>query len=332
MASSVMRAIVITKPGGTDVLDEQLRPIPDPGFGQVRIRIRTSALNRADVMQRGGTYPPPSGASADIPGLEYAGEIEALGPGTSLWRPGARVMGIIGGGAHSEYVCVHEREVLAIPTGMSWEVAAAIPEVFLTAYDALFFQLKMKIGERLLIHAIGSGVGTAALQLARVAGVTVLGTSRSSTKITRARELGLDVGIVASSADWTAGIDKATNRAGVHAVLDLVGGKYLDGNLRVLAPRGRMIVVGLTSGSKAEINLGMLISKRISMMGTVLRSRPLEEKVSLARAFSDHVLPLFATGKIRPVVDKVYSFADIRIAHRQMETDSAFGKIVLRWD
>lgn len=327
-----MRAIVITKPGGADVLDEQLRPIPDPGFGQVRVRIRASALNRADVLQRGGTYPAPSGSSVDIPGLEYAGEVEALGPGTSLWRPGARVMGIIGGGAHSEYVCVHEREVLAIPTGMSWEVAAAIPEVFLTAYDAIFCQLNMKIGERLLIHAIGSGVGTAALQLARVAGVTVLGTSRSAIKITRARELGLDVGIVASSADWTAGIEKATNRAGVHAVLDLVGGKYLDGNLRVLAPRGRMIVVGLTSGSKAELNLGMLITKRIQLMGTVLRSRPLEEKVSLARAFSEHVLPLFAAGKIKPVIDKVYSFADIRIAHRQMETDSAFGKIVLRWD
>lgn len=327
-----MRAIVITKPGGADVLAEQLRPIPEPGVGQVRVRIRASALNRADVLQRGGTYPAPSGTSADIPGLEYAGEIEGLGSGTSLWRPGARVMGIIAGGAHSEYVCVHEREVLAIPTGMSWEVAAAIPEVFLTAYDALFCQLKMEIGERLLIHAIGSGVGTAALQLAQVAGVTVLGTSRSAIKITRARELGLDVGIIASSADWTAGIEKATNRAGVHAVLDLVGGKYLDGNLRVLAPRGRMIVVGLTSGSKAEINLGMLISKRIRIMGTVLRSRPLEEKVSLARGFSEHVLPLFASGRIKPVIDKVYSFADIRIAHRQMETDSAFGKIVLRWD
>jgi putative PIG3 family NAD(P)H quinone oxidoreductase len=332
MASAVMRAIVITKPGGPDVLEEQIRPIPDPGYGQVRVRIRASALNRADVMQRGGNYPPPSGASADIPGLEYAGEVEALGPGTSLWRPGARVMGIVGGGGHSEFVTVHEREAIAVPTGMSWEVAAAIPEVFLTAYDALFLQLKMKIGERLLIHAVGSGVGTAALQLARSAGIMVLGTSRSADKITRARALGLEVGIVASTADWTAGIEKATGRAGVHAVLDLVGGKYLDGNLRVLAPRGRMILVGHVSGAKAELNLAMLISKRIQLMGTVLRSRPLEEKISLARAFTEHVLPLFAAGKLKPVVDRVYSFADIKVAHRQMESDSSFGKIVLRWD
>jgi NADPH2:quinone reductase len=332
MSSAMMRAIVITKPGGPDVLQEQIRPIPDPAYGQVRVRIRASALNRADVLQRGGSYNPPSGVSADIPGLEYAGEVEALGPGTSLWRPGAKVMGIIAGGGHSEYVCVHEREVLAVPTGMSFDVAAAIPEVFLTAYDAIFLQLQMKIGERLLIHAIGSGVGTAALQLARNAGITVIGTSRSATKITRARELGLEIGIVASTADWTAGVEKATGRAGVQGVLDLVGGKYLDGNLRVLSPRGRMIVVGLTSGSKAEINLGMLISKRIQLMGTVLRSRPLEEKILLARAFSEHVLPLFAAGKLRPVIDRVYSFRDIKIAHRQLETDSAFGKIVLRWD
>lgn len=332
MASAMMRAIVITKPGGPDVLEEQIRPIPDPGHGQVRIRIRASGLNRADLIQRGGSYPAPSGSPSDIPGLEYSGEVEALGPGTSLWRPGAKVMGVIGGGGHSEYVCVHEREVMAVPAGMSWEVAAAIPETFMTAYDALFMQLDLKIGERLLIHAIGSGVGTAALQLARNAGVTVFGTSRSAIKITRARGLGLEIGIVASSADWTAGIEKATGRAGVHAILDLVGGKYLEGNLRVLAPRGRMIVVGLTSGSKAEINLGMLIGKRIHLMGTVLRSRPLEEKIALARAFSEHVLPLFAAGKLQPVIDRVYSFHDIKIAHRQLETDSAFGKIVLRWD
>ncbi len=326
-----MRAIVITRPGGPEVLEEQTRPRPEPGVAQVRIRVHASALNRADIMQRRGTYPAPPGAPPDIPGLEYAGEIEALGPGANMWKVGTRVMGIVGGGGHAEYLVVQEREVMPIPLGLTWEEAAAIPEVFLTAFDALFRQLNVEAGERLLIHAVGSGVGTAALQLARVAGVTVFGTSRSAAKLGRAKELGLDIAI-GSSGDWASGVAEATSGKGVHAILDLLGGSYLSGNLRVLAPRGRLVLVGLPAGRSAELDLGTVLNKRLHIIGTVLRSRPLEEKISLAREFSERVLPLFESGRVRPVIDRVFSFGEIRAAHDRMESDSNFGKIVLRWD
>src|SRR4051812_23697484 len=197
-----MRAVIITKPGGSDVLEIQDRPAPEPGLGQIRVRVRASALNRADVSQRRGNYPAPPGSPADVSGMEYAGEVEALGPGTSLWKTGDRVMGIIGGGGHAEYVCVHEREGIRAPRSMSWENAAAIPEAFLTAYDALFNRLQVRAGETVLIHAVASGVGTAALQLARWTGLRVLGTARSAVKLERARRLGLDVAIDSSEGDW----------------------------------------------------------------------------------------------------------------------------------
>src|SRR4051812_4870038 len=199
-----MRAIVITGAGGPEVLEEQERPAPEPGLGQVRVRVRASALNRADMHQRAGNYPAPPGAPPDIGGLEYAGEVESVGPSSTLWPQGSRVMGIIGGGAHAEYLCIHEREVLPMPRGMSFEDAAAIPEVFLTAYDALFRQLDVRLGERVLVNAIGSGVGTAALQLALLAGASVVGTSRSASKLERAKELGLVHAIDTSASDWPA--------------------------------------------------------------------------------------------------------------------------------
>jgi NADPH:quinone reductase-like Zn-dependent oxidoreductase len=240
-------------------------------------------------------------------------------------------MGIVGGGAHAEFLCVHEREAIPVPVELPWEQAAAIPEVFLTAYDALFRQLHLGLGERLLIHAIGSGVGTAALQLARAAGATVLGTSRSASKLARAAELGLDAGFESLRDEWPARIDAAYGAGSVSAVLDLVGGNYLAGNLRVLAPRGRLVVVGLTAGSRSEIDLGTVLRKRLHIVGTVLRARPLEEKIELARAFADHVVPLLASGRVKPVIDRVFPFSDIRSAHALMESDQTFGKIVLRW-
>jgi NADPH:quinone reductase len=327
-----MRAIVITRPGGPEVLDLQTRPRPEPGGAQVRIRVHASALNRADLMQREGHYPPPPGAPTDISGMEYAGEIDALGPTAIMWKVGDRVMGIVGGGAHAEYVVAHEREVIAIPLGLTWEEAAAIPEVFLTAYDALFVRLGIRLGERLLIHAVCSGVGTAALQLGRAAGVTVLGTSRSAAKLDRAKELGLDVAIDTTAEDWISRVDKATAGKGVYGILDLLGGSYLTGDLRALAPRGRCVLVGLSAGRSAELDLGTILNKRLHLIGTVLRSRPLEEKISLAREFSERVLPLFEDGRIRPVVDHVFSFTDIGLAHERMAANSNFGKIVLRWD
>ena len=326
-----MKSIVITRPGGPEVLATEERPVPEPGPGEIRVRVHASALNRADLLQRRGSYPAPPGAPADGPGLEYAGEVDAVGEGAGLWAVGNRVMGIVGGGGHAEYVVVHEREAIRIPQPFSWEEAAAIPEVFLTAYDALFRQLDLKMGERVLILAVGSGVGTAALQLARAAGAMTLGTSRTKEKLRKAEELGLEVGIDTSREDLAEAVNQATYGSGVHAVLDLVGGKLLEASLRVLALKGRAIVVGTTGGSKAEIDLGLLLRRRIQLLGTVLRTRPLEEKIALAREFSGSVLPLLSSGRIRPVVDEVFSFKDIRKAHERMESNDTFGKIVLTW-
>ena len=326
-----MKSIVITRPGGPEVLATEERPVPEPGPGEIRVRVHASALNRADLLQRRGSYPAPPGAPADVPGLEYAGEVDAVGEGAGLWAVGNRVMGIVGGGGHAEYVVVHEREAIRIPQPFSWEEAAAIPEVFLTAYDALFRQLDLKMGERVLILAVGSGVGTAALQLARAAGAMTLGTSRTKEKLRKAEELGLEVGIDTSREDLAEAVNQATYGSGVHAVLDLVGGKLLEASLRVLALKGRAIVVGTTGGSKAEIDLGLLLRRRIQLLGTVLRTRPLEEKIALAREFSGSVLPLLSSGRIRPVVDEVFSFKDIRKAHERMESNDTFGKIVLTW-
>ena len=327
----MMRAVVITRPGGPEVLEEQDRPRPEPGVGQIRVRVRGSALNRADLLQRRGNYPAPPGAAADIPGLEYAGEVEMLGPGSSLWPVGARVMGIVAGGGHAEFLCVHEREAIPVPDELSWEEASAIPEVFLTAFDALFRLARLRLGERLLVHAAASGVGTAAVQLASVAGATVIGTSRSRDKLQRAAELGLHIPVDASGQDWAPRVEQATGGIGVDVVLDLVGGSYLPHSLRVMALKGRLILVGLTAGSRAQVDLDVVLRKRLTIVGTVLRSRPLEEKVALAREFSSTVLPMLAAKRVRAVIDRVFPFRDISGAHRFLETNESFGKVVLRW-
>lgn len=326
-----MRAIVITRPGGPEVLQTQERPMPEPGPGEVRVRVRASALNRADVLQRLGRYPAPPGAPTDVPGLEYAGEVDALGPRSTLWVEGDRVMGITGGGGHAEYVVVHEREAIRVPAGLSFVQAAAVPEAFLTAYDALFRQLRLGMGERVLVHAVGSGVGTAAVQLARAAGATVLGTSRSPEKLRRAAELGLGVGLD-GDADWVAALRAATAGEGVHAVLDLVGGRFVEQNLQVVGSGGRVAVVGTMAGSRAELDVGLLLRRRVRLVGTVLRARPLEEKIALAREFSTAVLPLLEDGRVRPVVHAALPFAEIADAHRLMESNATFGKIVLMWE
>ncbi len=326
-----MRAVIITRPGKPDVLKLQKRPVPEPGPSEVRVRVRASALNRADLLQRRGSYPVPPGAPADITGLEYAGEVDALGAGAGLWAEGSRVMGIVAGGGHAEYVVVHEREAMRIPQNLTWEEAAAIPEAFLTAFDALFTRLDLQMGERLLIHAVGSGVGTAALQLANAAGARTIGTSRSPDKLEKAADLGLVKGIDSSGKEWPTAVRMATGGEGVHAILDLVSGSYFAGNLGLLTTLGRIVVVGTVAGARAEMDLGMLLRKRAQVTGTILRARPLEEKIALAREFSDAVLPLFSSGRIRPVVDRSYAFTEVQQAHRAMEANENFGKIVLVW-
>ena len=328
MAEGVMRAVRIAKPGGPEVLELVERPLPVPGAGEVRVRVAASGVNRADLIQRRGRYPAPPGWPADIPGLEYAGTVEVVGEGVSL-EPGQRVMGIVGGGGYAEAVVVREREVVRAPEGMDPLAAGAVPEVFMTAWDALFTQMGLTAGETVLVHAAGSGVGTAAVQLARAAGARVIGTSRTPEKLHRAAALGLEVGV--AGAEWPDAVLEATGGEGADVILDLVGAGYLPRNLKCVAVLGRIVVVGLTGGAFAEIDLGVLLRKRVTLVGTSLRSRPLEEKVAAVQAFARHALPLFADGRIRPVLDETFPMADAAGAHRRMEADQNFGKIVLVW-
>lgn len=326
-----MRAIVISRPGGVEVLEEAERTLPEPGPGQIRVRVRAAGLNRADLLQRAGRYPAPPGWPQDVPGLEYAGKVDVLGPGVAGWQVGDRVMGLVGGGACAEAVVVHEREALAIPENVTYEEAAAFPEAFITAHDALFTRLRLRMGDRLLVHAVGSGVGTAAVQLARAAGATVLGTSRSAWKLEQAAALGLDVAIAAGADDFADVVRERTDGAGVDAILDLVGGSYLEGNLRALAPLGRIAVVGLVAGSRAEIDLALLLRRRLTLVGTALRSRPPEEKATATRTCGRDVIPLLAAGRVRPVLDRIFPMAQVQDAHRRMEANENFGNIVLVW-
>jgi NADPH2:quinone reductase len=326
-----MRAIIIAGPGGPEVLRLGRVPRPDPGRSEIRVRVRAAGVNRADVLQRRGLYPAPPGWPVDIPGLEYAGEVDALGEGAAMWEPGDRVMGLVGGGGYAEFVVVPEGEAIAISEALPFVEAAAIPEVFITAHDALFTRLGLAAGERLLVHAVGSGVGTAALQLASAAGAMVYGTSRSAWKLERARELGLDLAIDASKEGFAETVLRETGGRGVEAVLDLVGGAYLAGNLECLALKGRIVVVGLTAGRMAEIDLGAVLRKRLTILGTSLRTRPPDERIAAAHAFDQHVGPLLESARVRPILDRVFAFDDAAEAHSRMEANANFGKIVLRW-
>ena len=324
-----MRAIVITAAGGPEVL--QLRDVsaPQPAAGEVQVPVRAAGVNRADVLQRQGHYPAPHGASADVPGLEYAGEVTALGAGARAWKVGDRVMGLVPSGGYAEMVTVNEAVAIRMPASWSFEQAAAVPEAFITAHDALFRQMRLRSGERVLIHAVGSGVGTAALQLAKAYGARTFGTSRNASKLERARALGLEVPIDTSQTDFAEVVRQRTDGAGVDVVLDLVGGPVLSGSIRALARGGRMIVVGLAGGRSAPIDLGMLLSKRLTIVGTVLRARTLEEKIGVTALFTAEVLPLLEGGIVRPVVERSFPLADAAEAHRLLESDAVFGKLVL---
>ena len=329
--ADTMRAVVITEHGNPDVLKVREVERPEPGLRQILVRVRASGLNRADLVQRVGKYPAPPGSPQDIPGLEYSGTVEAVGPGVTLWKKDDRVMGILGGGGYAEYVVAQERTVVKVPAGVATAAAGAIPEVFMTAFDALFRQMNLSEGETVLIHAVGSGVGTAAVQLAESAGVRSIGTSRTKEKVEKALELGLDVGILGDES-WPERVMEASGGKGVDVILDLVGGAYLEGNQKVLASGGRLIVVGVPSGPKAQIDLRLLMGKRALIKGTVLRARPLEEKISLAREFEHRVCPLFAAKRMVPIVDSTFGPEDSPEAHRLLEANQNFGKVLLLWD
>lgn len=322
-----MRAVIFDGAGGTDVIRIGLVPKPAVAPGQVRVRVRAAALNRADLMQRRGRYPAPPGWPSEIPGLEFAGEVEAVyRDDVTRWSPGDQVMGLVGGGGQAEYVVVGEDELIPVPEGLALEDAAAIPESFLTAYDALVVRARLREGERLLIHAVGSGLGTAAAQIARRAGATVLGTSRSPGKLARATVFGVDIGI-----DTSAGGFRAAAREPVDVILDVLGGEALADNLALLAPRGRLLLLGLLTGGVADVDLGLILRKRIEVIGTVMRPRGAVERAGLAREFSDVMVPLFEHGVLKPVVDRILPMAEIRAAHASLEANETFGKIVMVW-
>jgi NADPH2:quinone reductase len=329
-----MKAVVITHPGPPEVLEVREVARPQPSGEQVLVRVRAAGLNRADLLQRAGHYPAPPGAPSDIPGLEFAGEIVAVGPEARLWREGQRVFGLAGGGAYAEYIAVHERTLAEVPSNLSWTEAAAIPEAFITAQDAIWNQAGLRPGESLLVHAVGSGVGLAAVQLARAIHAVPYGTSRTAEKLERARQFGMEDGIQLSDSleALQVAVGRWTGGRGVDVVCELVGGPYVPASIRALALHGRIVVISSGAGSKVELDLRSLMSRRLTIRGTVLRARPLEEKIAATRAFAAEVVPLFARGVLRPVVDREYSLAEAPAAHARLESNQTFGKLVLRVD
>ena len=326
-----MKAIVITRSGGAEVLEIQEVPTPEPLGDQVRVRVRACGLNRADLMQCRGYYPAPPGAPANIPGLEYAGEVDAVGPGcVGPLKVGDRVFGIVGGGGEAEYLVTHERMAVPIPANLDFEQAGAVPEVFITAHDAIATQARTRPGETVLIHAVGSGVGTAALQIARAMGCKVFGTSRTPAKLVKAAELGLDLGIETPGENFAEVVMANTDGRGVDVVIDLVGAPVFAENVKAMAVCGRIVVVGLLGGGTGTVNFSDLMRKRLQVIGTTLRARALEEKIVATRQFAETVVPWLARGSVHPVVDQVFAFADVRSAQARLEANLGFGKVVLR--
>jgi putative PIG3 family NAD(P)H quinone oxidoreductase len=306
---------------------------PQARADRVRVRVRAAGLNRADLLQKRGRYPAPPGAPPDIPGLEFAGEVDQVGTEGSMWRFGQRVFGITAGGSQAEYVVVPESHLAEIPEGLSFEAAAAVPEVFITAHDALFTQGRLRTGESVLIHAVGSGVGTAAAQLARAAGAgAVYGTARTAGKIERAREFGMDRGLVVGDdpREFAVAAQSWTKSEGVNVVLDLVGASYLEASLEALASRGRLLLVGTLGGVSASLNFRHVMGKRLHIIGTVLRARSTEEKAAAVRRFAAEVIPLFNRGLVRPVIDQTFDLRDVDAAYDRLESNETFGKVVLR--
>jgi putative PIG3 family NAD(P)H quinone oxidoreductase len=322
-----VRAITIPQYGGPEVLVLADVDEPEPGPDEILVRVHHAAVNRADTLQRRGGYPDPRRRDVEIPGLEYAGTVAAVGSRATSWRVGDRVMGIESGACYAEYVVTHERQALPIPATVAMEDAAAIPEVFLTAWDALVVQGGLTSGRWALVHAGGSGVGTAAIQIAGAIGARIAVTC-SRGKVEACRALGADEVLERSPADWSSAL-QAARPDGVDVVLDVVGGEEADRNLRAVRTRGTIVQVGLMGGGSATVNLGLLLTKRVTWIGTTLRARPLEEKLTVCRRFAEEVLPRFDDGSLRPVVHARFDLADAAEAHREMEADANVGKILL---
>lgn len=323
-----MKAVVLREHGGPEVL--QIEDVPSPTFGaeDILVSVVATALNRADLLQRMGFYPNPFPQGPEIPGLEFAGTVKAVGERVTAWKVGDKVMGIVSGGAYAEELALHERQAMAVPAGMSLHDAAAIPEVFITAWDALVVQGGLTSGRWAMVHAGASGVGTAAIQICKAIGARIIVTC-SSGKVQSCKDLGADVVVDYSSQDFVEEVQKATNGKGVDVVLDVIGGDYVERNIASLAVKGHIIQVGVMAGKPMPFNVGLLLGKRASITGTVLRARPLDEKIAITQRFVTEMLPLFDTGALKPVIDSAYSMADIAKAHEFMATNGNVGKIVI---
>ena len=304
--------------------------LPEPGPSQVLVEVAAAGGKRTDSLDRPGFYPAPPGVPADVPGLEFAGVIESVGDAVSAWKPGDRVMGIVGGGSMATRVLTESAELMPVPNELSLEEAAAVPEVFLTAYDAIVLQGNLQAGQSVLLHAVASGVGTAGIQLASVIRATSIGTSRTADKLPRCTELGLNHAVLVEDGNFAeAVLDAASN--GVDVILDTIGAAYLAQNVKVIGKQGRIIVIGLMGGVKGELALGTLLAKRASIQGSVLRSRSPAEKAELTKSFTKEMLGRFATGDLKPIIDEVLPMTDVQASHQRMDANDTFGKLVLTW-
>jgi len=312
------------------VLDVGEIEVPQPGPSEVLVEVAAAGLNRADCLQRRGFYPAPPGVPADVPGLEFAGVVESVGDSVDAWKPGDRVMGIVGGGAMATRVVTEGAELMPVPKELSLEDAAAVPEVFLTAYDAIVLQGGLQAGQSVLFHAVASGVGTAGIQLASVVGATSIGTSRTADKLPRCTDLGLNHAVLVEDGNFADRVLEAAPN-GVDVILDTIGAAYLAQNVKVIGKKGRIIVIGLMGGVKGELSLGALLAKRASIQGSVLRSRSAEEKADLTKSFTREMLERFSTGELKPIIDDVLPMTDIQAAHQRMDANETFGKLVLTW-
>ncbi|KUL35983.1 NADPH:quinone oxidoreductase [Streptomyces sp. NRRL F-4489] len=323
-----MRAITIPEPGGPEALVWADVPDPQPAEGEVLIEVAASAVNRADLLQRQGFYDPPPGASP-YPGLECSGRIAAVGPGVHGWAVGDEVCALLAGGGYAEKVAVPAGQVLPLPPGVDLVTAASLPEVACTVWSNVFMIAHLRPGETLLVHGGASGIGTMAIQLAKAVGARVAVTAGGPEKLARCAELGADLLIDYREQDFVQEIRKATGGQGADVILDIIGAKYLQRNIKALAVAGRLAIIGLQGGVKAELNLAALISKRAAITGTGLRARPVSEKSAIVAAVREHVWPLIGNGQVRPIVDRTLPMAQAAEAHRVLDSSTHFGKVIL---
>jgi len=323
-----MTAIEIREPGGPEVLVPATRPLPVPGEGEVLVKVAAAGVNRPDVQQRKGGYPPPPGAS-DIPGLEIAGEVAALGPGASGWQPGDKVLALVTGGGYAEYCAAPAAQCLPLPKGLDMPRAAAIPETFFTVWSNVFDRARLAAGEAFLVHGGSSGIGTTAIQLARAFGARVFATAGSAEKCRVCEQLGAERAVNYREEDFVEAVKAATGGSGVDVILDMVGGDYIPRDVAALAPDGRLVLIAFLGGPKAELSFLPVMLKRLTITGSTLRIRPVAFKAAIARSLREQVWPLIEAGKVGPVMHASYPLAEASAAHALMESSSHIGKIVL---